>query len=316
MPTARSIPPTSASSLPPVIPLAAMLRRQHRRWAAAGDRCRRDFSKRSVHEVRVQGRRLLALLELVRIILPPGQVDAVAATIKSGIRQFGRLRDVQIQRQLVKSLAGGRRDLEPLSQHLKKRESRLLKRLERATEDFDHEAVDREIKDLVRALKRTASDREQASRQPRLVLAAVTAAFCWVRSLQRRVDVQRPETLHRVRIAFKRFRYMVESLLKEAPLISRDRVVAMRKFQTRMGDVQDLEILLRRIGKFIAKHPEQADAMARIEQRVQARRARLVARHVQAAGELDRFWPVPAGRLVPATTARLRRATGLLPQHL
>ena len=59
-----------------------------------------------------------------------------------------------------------------------------------------------------------------------------------------RVDPETPASIHRMRVAFKNFRYMVEIVHPLMPGYPQDNLIHMHAFQSLMGDIQDTEVLL------------------------------------------------------------------------
>src|SRR5262249_44087686 len=69
-----------------------------------------------------------------------------------------------------------------------------------------------------------------------ILLRAVGRAFTRALRCLRRIRSDDPSTIHRTRVAFKTFRYMVESLAEVFPGITLRRLAAMRHYQAAMGD--------------------------------------------------------------------------------
>jgi CHAD domain-containing protein len=67
------------------------------------------------------------------------------------------------------------------------------------------------------------------------------------------VDERDTKTIHCTRVAFKEFRYMVEALADCLPIATEHRLEAMHDYQTLMGDVQDAQVLLAAVDKFLCK---------------------------------------------------------------
>ncbi|HAV62351.1 MAG TPA: hypothetical protein DCY13_08315 [Verrucomicrobiales bacterium] len=279
------------------VPLPTMLRRQRKRWLDAYQRCRRKLSKKAVHDLRVQSRRLLAVLGLARIVLPHREVDPIVRALRSRIKRFGRLRDVQIQRGLVKSLAPRRKDVQPMARFLKQREARQTRRLAKELEEGGTRKLHRELTRLEKALEHAGKDSSRSRRQAHRILAAVEAAFRQVKSRRHRVRADQPATLHQTRMAFKRFRYMVEALQKVLPGATRERIRAMQAFQTRLGEIQDVEVLLQRVEKYVARHAAEAERLEAFQVRAAQRLTELIRRQVTSMDELDQFWPLPSATI-------------------
>ena len=114
-------------------------------------------------------------------------------------------------------------------------------------------------------------------------------------------DATDPPTIHRLRVAFKMFRYTVESLAQVRPGTGGRRLRALHDYQTRMGEIQDIEVLLARAKRFVRKRESAQDALETFEEELRRRRARLVQRFMASLDQLWDCWPSPSA---PAATGR------------
>jgi CHAD domain-containing protein len=81
-------------------------------------------------------------------------------------------------------------------------------------------------------------------------LQAVDDAFLRVKQRYSAADIARPATIHRVRVAFKSFRYMVEivhPLLRNFPA---ENIKRMNDYQSLMGEIQDAEVFTQTLADF------------------------------------------------------------------
>src|SRR6185503_11427968 len=83
------------------------------------------------------------------------------------------------------------------------------------------------------------------------VTRATTMAFATLVSRRKAIDPAHPETIHRTRIAFKKFRYMMESLSPDFTGLGKRQLLVLARYQQRMGILQDLEIIERCIAGFV-----------------------------------------------------------------
>jgi CHAD domain-containing protein len=77
-----------------------------------------------------------------------------------------------------------------------------------------------------------------------LLLQAVDHQFGAVIRRYKRLDPANPASIHRIRIAFKKFRYMVEIIHPLVPNYPESHFKLMHDYQGRMGDIQDTEVFL------------------------------------------------------------------------
>jgi hypothetical protein len=216
------------------------------------------------------------------------------------------LRDTQILEEGMKTVASAN---DPLRQTLLKvferREKKPLARARRAVKQFDQRAWTR----LARTLQK----------RTRFVPANSPAAECLAleryQELQtlhaRAVRTEQPKPWHELRIAVKRFRYTIESVL---PARAADWDADLREMQDLLGEIHDLDVLMN------AVRSESADAdmpsVSAIRRRIIARRQACIHRYRQRAPGrtgLLRKWSagLPHSAQIEKTASARLRATAL-----
>ncbi len=286
-------PDMSRAGLPPDIlrRLAASLKSQWKRYRKRLKRCQKKFSVDAVHDSRVETRRLLSLVELLGPFLSRRRAKKVVRALKRHLDNFDDLRDTQVQAVAVGELLRSFPAASPFHTYLLKREARFI----RETRKHIKRVKTRRLRSLIAACcddverQHRKLDPEQAAAQ---LLASITRAFARARQLRARVDPIDTRTIHYTRVAFKKFRYMVEAMADYLPGVSRRLLPAMHRYQTMMGDIQDGEVLSRTLDKFLRKHavaPETAPALRLVLVR---RRGWLLRRYLAAADQLRTFWPL------------------------
>jgi CHAD domain-containing protein len=134
---------------------------------------------------------------------------------------------------------------------------------------------------------------------------AIRLAFARVAQCCRHVSADDTETIHRTRVAFKRFRYMVEALSPLLPSMSDQHRQAMRGYQSMMGDIQDIEVLLATLEKFI-KHGNEDSYTERLRTEFTRRKEQLIRVYLNAAGKLRQFWPLQPASGAIVTNRKVR----------
>ena len=112
---------------------------------------------------------------------------------------------------------------------------------------------------------------------------------------KQRIRIARPKTIHCTRVAFKRFRYMVE-LLAEQLLADEKMLAEMQHYQTMMGEIQDAELLLQSFDKFVRKKNIRSDSATQLREELVRRREWLIKVYMDAAGQLREFWQTDVKR--------------------
>ena len=97
-----------------------------------------------------------------------------------------------------------------------------------------------------------------------------------------RITPLRPDSIHRTRVAFKEFRYMVEVIRPLLQGFPKSRLKRMRAYQSDMGKIQDSGVLLCSLKKFGVPKA----ALRHFEQRHTA----LISAYIGHKGDLVSFW--------------------------
>lgn len=281
------------------------LRRLEKTLKAQGRTCRKGlkacqerFSTESVHEFRIATRRLLAMLELLAGLISPARVKTIRDGLKEHLDNFDDLRDTQVQIGIVARMTRRFAAAPPFHAWLRSREKRFARKARKEIRRLRSHRIQRMLDDardrLQKRQKRLGSEAAAA-----VLLLALDDAFaraCHLRSL---VDPRHIPTIHRARVAFKRFRYMVETVAPNLPGVSPRLLAALRRYQTRMGDIQDTEVLLHGLHEFLRKADfDPASALA-LRHEILHRRTRLITAYLRTADQLLRFWPPASARSKP-----------------
>jgi CHAD domain-containing protein len=202
-------------------------------------RCRAEFSNEAVHDLRVASRRMLAFIRLMNSISPRSRLQKLKRSFKDQLDEFDELRDTQVILAEISETLKELPQLQEFQDHLQGVEKRLLKTLRKKLRVIDLFDVSKRIRRLRESLKADASDD--------LVLKtfrAVDEAFLITKRRRDWVNPAQATSIHRVRIAFKTFRYTVEvthPLLEDFPA---ENLKRMHDYQSLMGEIQDMEVIL------------------------------------------------------------------------
>ncbi len=202
--------------------------------------CRQAFSEEAVHDVRVSTRRLLALVDLLRALPNSPPLKNLRRAFKEQLDGYDDLRDTQVMLLKVSEALAALPELAPYEQYLKQREEKLLQRAAKQVEALDLTSLTQHIEAAHQALL-TPTD-EEALRQT--LLQSVDETYGAVLRRYSKVDASQPSTIHRLRVAFKKLRYMLEIIQPFLPGVPARLFKDMHAYQTAMGDIQDMEVLL------------------------------------------------------------------------
>lgn len=212
------------------------------RFAAELRGAQQKGDKAESHDLRVSIRRLLAALELTfaldESLLPARVPEALVRVLDA----LSPLRDVEIQRQALAAQdlpEGARREL---VRRLVRREHKVRRALTQVVEDFPLRRLERAVASACGVLQSTEADRTHTAR---LAVVGAIARRYWAFDRRRRAAANAGmKGLHRVRVAFKKYRYVVElgaPLLRPVPEPARE---AMKLFQDQLGALQDAVVVL------------------------------------------------------------------------
>ena len=278
--------------------LSASLARQWQRYQKRLRRCQKRYSEPAVHQWRIETRRLLASLELLRALASGSRITKAQRIIKKHLDTFDELRDLHIQLLIVGQWTRRYVAARALQEHLRKREKRCEKRLRRQVQRLRTDRLGRFIEGFVDETAERSQSRPGRDPDAK-VLGAVHDAFAKVMGLKARIRRSNPDTLHHTRIAFKRYRYMVETLASLLPHLTEKQLTRMHAYQTAMGNIQDLEVLIASLEAFARKRSPDAKASARFRTALRRRQQGLITHYLKIADKLEAFQPEP----------RLRRRT-------
>jgi CHAD domain-containing protein len=271
--------------------LSVALAGQWRRYRKRLKRCQRKFSASAVHDSRIEMRRLLATLELVAVFIPERKLKKLRRALKDQLDEFDQLRDAQVQLAGVKPLRRAFPAAKKFHRWLRQREVRYIREALQAVKAVKTRRVGKRIVALEGELRR--QQKTTPDRAFGLAQDAIDNAFAGVTRFSRQVNAAAPPTIHRTRIAFKRFRYMVDALSPLLPAVTDKHRRAMRDYQSMMGDIQDLKVLLAALDEFIESEGK-APTILPLRAALVQRREKLVQVYVNAAPKLASFWPPKA----------------------
>ena len=253
-------------------------------------RCQAGFSEEAVHDSRVATRRLLSTIELLGVFIPQGDLEKARRALKDHLDTFDKLRDTQVQLDYVRRMERAFPAARAFRGWLEAREKKFTRRTRKAVRDIKTKSTGRFIGAFQAEIRRL---RDLTGRKEAFdtVQQAVNRAFAGVAQRCRRVTAEDTDTIHRTRIAFKKFRYMVEALSPLLPAVTEEHCRALRGYQSMMGDIQDVEVLIGAMEKFITREPVNPRSASRLREELLRRRQWLVRVYLNAADRLRQFWP-------------------------
>jgi CHAD domain-containing protein len=253
--------------------------------------CQKHPSEEGVHDLRVATRRLISIVDILRGLQPDGDLRRARRRLKDQLDLFSPLRDVQVQLQTVEKLRPTFPEIQEFAEALIRRERKLVRRLAKEVQAVKTGKLRKVMQTTAESLSTLLTTPAVQREKRAAVLEAVEAAFQRVIERRHVIDPSDAATIHRMRVAFKKFRYMVEAIAPILRGVTARQLKAMNAFQDSMGAIQDLEVLLRSLHAFAEKNSETSEAaLARVTQELSQQRTVLVERFLPSADTLHTFW--------------------------
>lgn len=145
-------------------------------------RFREEFSNEAVHDLRVATRRMIAIVQLLHSMTPRPRLQKIIRTLKEHVDDLDDLRDTQV------ILAETSETIQELQQ---RQEDSLLRILRKRHRKFGTRELAKRVRKAHDSIRREIDNDLQSG-------------------ILRAVDEAHVMTIHRVRIAFTKFRYTVE----------------------------------------------------------------------------------------------------------
>jgi CHAD domain-containing protein len=246
-------------------------------------RCRLEFSNEAVHDLRVATRRVIAIIQLLSTISPRPRLRKIIRTFKEQMDELDELRDTQV---ILAELSETLQEFPQLQRFRKRQhyfEEKHLKSLRKKIRKFQTSELTRRIRKVHEMLQ---EESPVALETP--ILQAVDDAYLFTRQRLSLVDPARPSTIHRVRIAFKNFRYMVEIVHPMLMDFPRERLKSMHDYQSVMGEVQDAEVFM----QTLTDYSESASLhdLEAVRLYYERRHADAITAYVEGMNHLYSFW--------------------------
>ncbi|MEP6894231.1 MAG: CHAD domain-containing protein [Chloroflexota bacterium] len=267
--------------------LLEALENRWKNYRAELKRCRAEFSNEAVHDLRVAARRMLALIQLLNSISPRPRLQKLSRAFKEQLDEFDDLRDTQVILAEISEILHDLPQLHDFQKHLQFSEERMLRTLRKRIKNLETSEVTKRIRKTYEAV-----EAEMTGDLESQIMQAVDDVYLITKQRYNWVDYARPATIHRVRIAFKSFRYMVEivyPLLSDFPMEALKR---MNDYQSLMGEIQDAEVFDQTLADF-SEHASFAD-LEPVRRYYEHRHADAISAYSTAKDQLDTFWrPAP-----------------------
>jgi triphosphatase len=251
-PPAQELAATTVDASMTIVEVALVnLRRYMAAWLLHEPGARLGDDLEELHDLRVAGRRLDAILRQFQSILPP-EFLKVRATLKTVLRALGHVRDLDValselqdfSRKLPKADRVG---VEPLKEHLMSERGRARTQM---LSVLDSIWVQKNLRELTLLLAAPVAGFE-ASAADLALHASPSLIRQRFRKLRKRADLlgvgSSTEEYHEVRGQVKKLRYVLDAVGALYGKPAADTVRALRRWQENLGVQQDAAVAMRRL---------------------------------------------------------------------
>ncbi len=282
--------PTSKSNVGQL--LLEALENSWRKYLKELKRFRDEFSKEAVHDLRVATRRMMAVFQLLNSIAPRPRLQKVSRLLKEQLDEFDDLRDTQVILAEISEAIQKFPELQLFQKRQRRQENKLFRSVRKKIEKFSTKELARRIRKIHDAMQS-----EEGENLVSDILQAADDAYMIAQKRLARVDLARPVTIHRVRIAFKTFRYMVEVIFRLVKDFPENNLKSMQDYQSLMGDVQDAEVFLQTFDDF-SENGSFSDPEA-IHDYYEHRHAEAISAYANDKNQMHNFWRSAPDQLFP-----------------
>ncbi|MGA2296435.1 MAG: CHAD domain-containing protein [FCB group bacterium] len=245
-----------------------------------------NFTEESVHDIRVIIRRYIALIDLLRELFQNKYLEDARMIFRKQIKIFNPLRDTQVQLIKVSELLNSYPCISDYHSYLVNNEGIMKNNIMESLKDFERD----ELEGLIFFIKLHIKQNFQKHNiSMNLLFSKAHNAFQYMMYLYKVADTQGLETIHKVRLAFKKFRYMMEILQPLAP--KKVNLKGMKTFQTILGNIQDNRVILINLHFFMEQQNySNKDECMVVENELLKQRNELIDQFLSQYDLLESFW--------------------------
>ncbi len=262
---------------------------------------RKELSAGSVHDLRVAARRFLSLLGILRGLDTHPRAKKLRRLVKKQLNQLDQLRDTQVMLDEVSGRLHTLPQLRLFQGYLQGQ----MEGLQREARKDIRSSKPSDLKPRLKKVRAVAKEHSDDTKLLEHLEQAVDEAHGRTIRAFGDLNSQDPVTIHHVRVAFKKFRYMIETIQPLLAGYPADCLERMHDYQDSMGRVHDLTVLLDRIRAFQQALPETAPEAASafdaapVEAYYRQRRRELIRAYFDRKDEFNMFWRAAPDRPFP-----------------
>ncbi len=210
-----------------------------------------EYSELNVHDFRVSSRRFIATLNMIYHFFPSPYNKRIRKVAKKHLDVLSRLRDVQVM-----SISSIKMKIQfPIMfeflNYLNKLEFELINSNKEYFQQVQFWEIEDDVFHLIRSMKYDFNDHKPTFDDLKHYIIQEYQLLLEQKQL---VNTQDTNTIHRLRIKNKKFRYLIETtqpIFKKAKKICK----ILSTQQNKMGSIQDASVFIKEIQYFISNNP-------------------------------------------------------------
>jgi CHAD domain-containing protein len=214
--------------------------------------CQKDLGEESVHDARVAARRLIALLNLLLPAAVSNPDPESMRELNRIIRLSGGLRDWDAQINYTFNLLPSNSELKDFYSSLVIHRYQAAQRLKQRLKTIDPDDIKKTVRFIHKQFVILFQDPSGYDKIKTNILQTIDQELLTVLEAADKIDPDKPNTIHRLRLALKNYRYSVE-VMNPILTITEPEYEALQAYQTMLGDIQDLEVLGSSLDQYISK---------------------------------------------------------------
>jgi phosphohistidine phosphatase len=249
---------------------------------------RQKAGGRNVHDLRVSIRRLMTIIELIERFDSDNAAERTRIMLKDQLSELGDLRDTHVEIVTIREYLKQMPELKEFSDDLSDRERGHLNAAKKILSKSDTGLIQNAIsRSRIRLeARRTTID---ASGANKIIRDALDRSFDNVNKKLKFVTTADYSTIHRLRLAFKPFRYQLEMLRSLIPL-DRKQLRTAQSLARMMGQIQNLQVLMKDLAEFKCGKESTQHALVEVWLELERRKADTAQRFLRAIPKFGSIW--------------------------
>lgn len=223
----------------------------------------KNTNMKNIHDMRVAYRRFETSIETYNYILLK-EKKLRFKNIKKVFKILGKMRDIQIQKGIIKDFKIGDQ-LSSYIEYLDKEFSNRDEEFKELLKQFSVVDMESYIKKILKVIKSESKKNPQKLKKKNLKKIYLKSKEEIVEILDS-IDFEDVESIHIARLYLKKYRYRLEVISTEIK-IPRYEVLIISKAQDLMGEIQDIENLLTSLEKFYGSKVLELDNLIETQKR-------------------------------------------------